>query len=785
MPEKKNLPVKLFNKREQDAFLNEAGGSNDLPNWVLSDSILEAKCDEFKDSLAETAQLIASRAPSRAFIPAVITVSINRQAIAKSHREAITKVFNRKRENNFIGMSDDLEFLVKVEDQAHLDAIFRVLDRPATNPVGLSAIEEMGAFKPLIALPDDNSPLKIKLLSYQDDGLNEEIEAAFALTLQQLGIDYRRTKYTNGLTIFKTERPDNAVLDEILAFEALYSITSMPTFSVGLDELSVETLPSIRYPVDEKIYPVVGILDSGIARVPHLEPWLDKRNFSPYTLEYLNLSHGTFVAGIVEYGDILEGTDWVGNNGCMLLDAAVFPDGPIDEDELIDNISRAVRMYPDVKIWNLSGGGTTECSLYDFSDFAQALDNLQEELDILICKSAGNCRNYMRQLPVQRITKSADSLRSLVVGSIAHAKGEYDLSPAESPSPFSRVGYGPSHTIKPDVTHYGGNSGLHPNGSITFTGVKSFSPTGGIVSNVGTSFSTPRVSALISGITGRLAEDFDPLVIKALVIHSAKYPSSVTLGQTERIQQMGYGLPGSVDDILYNSTHEITLILRDNIEKGTFVDIMDFPFPDELVDENGLFYGEIVVTLVSQPYLDGAQGPEYCQTDVTLSLGTYESIKQRDMEARNTRNPIGRNNPQNVLLPSHYQAKYRRGRSVNSFSSERQLRDDSLKYHPVKKYAVNLSEMTEAHRMRALPSARKWYLQMKALSNYAIEQVMSREDLTQEFCLIISIRDPHKQKDVYSAVTRKLDSFNFQHANIKLHTTNRIDLRNSLGGEDA
>lgn len=131
MPDKKNLPVKLFSKRDQDSFFNEAGGNNDSPNWVLPPAVLAAKCEEFRESLAETEQLIAARAPNRAFIPAVITVTITRKAIAKSHREAIEKVFNRKRENNFIGMADDLEFLVKIEDQAHLASVFRTLERPA------------------------------------------------------------------------------------------------------------------------------------------------------------------------------------------------------------------------------------------------------------------------------------------------------------------------------------------------------------------------------------------------------------------------------------------------------------------------------------------------------------------------------------------------------------------------------------------------------------------------------------------------------------------------------
>ena len=37
--------------------------------------------------------------------------------------------------------------------------------------------------------------------------------------------------------------------------------------------------------------------------------------------------------------------------------------------------------------------------------------------------------------------------------------------------------------------------------------------------------------------------------------------------------------------LLYNSPDEITLILRDTLEKGSFIEMFDFPFPTSLVDE--------------------------------------------------------------------------------------------------------------------------------------------------------------------------------------------------------
>lgn len=108
----------------------------------------------------------------------------------------------------------------------------------------------------------------------------------------------------------------------------------------------------------------------------------------------------------------------------------------------------------------------------DFSDFAVALDAIQDKHNILICKSAGNCSNFISGHPKGRLHQGADSVRSIVVGSIAHKKSAGDLADVDNPSPFTRVGRGPSYIIKPEVVHFGGNAGVD-RGRASLTGVKS------------------------------------------------------------------------------------------------------------------------------------------------------------------------------------------------------------------------------------------------------------------------------------------------------------------------
>ncbi len=115
------------------------------------------------------------------------------------------------------------------------------------------------------------------------------------------------------------------------------------------------------------------------------------------------------------------------------------------------------------------------------SDFAKTLDKLQQDADILICKSAGN-----KHEDYDRITNGADSLLSLVVGSTSIAENqEGELE--EGWSPNSCVGLAAGAVIKPDLANLGGDEGNL---------IRVINECGSIMENGGTSFATPRITAI-------------------------------------------------------------------------------------------------------------------------------------------------------------------------------------------------------------------------------------------------------------------------------------------------
>lgn len=776
------VPIKFFGKRENDSSRTEPGGSSDLPKWVLQGEELIKKSEYVKSFLEELEEKMEKRDDKA--IPLTITTKLTEKAKAKSHRSEIANIFeNRLSKNNLIGMIGEDEIIIKVESINSLRIISEKTGDYNKNAYGLSCIDELKLFTPIIRKDPNEEKYKIKLINYKNYNLNTSIIKKFELYCNKQGIQINRKNYSDELLIFKSNKMSTDMINKIENLPYVYSVEPMPKYKFEAPKSEISTAEDIILPKENKNYVTVGILDSGIERINQLEPWIEGNRISPYPDSVIDTTHGTFVAGVILYGDILEGKNYTGLEGCKIFDGNVFPDltkETITEDELIDNIRDIIdAKYNEIKIWNLSGGAVEEIDNDEFSDFAIALDDIQDQYGVIICKSTGNCTNFSKNSPKSRIAKSADSVRALTVGSLAHKKDINDLADVDYPSPFTRIGRGPSYIIKPEVVHYGGNAGVDSKGNMTVTGVKSFDKYGKVSSLAGTSFSTPRITSILAALSNEIDEEFDPLLLKALAIHSANYSSNLRMQQSDKLIQMGYGKPKNAKEILYNDNNEITLIMRDTLEKGKFIDILDFPFPDTLL-KNGYYTGQVSATLVYNPILDGTQASEYCQSNIDIKFGSYDEKTQRDVSKNNIFNPVGRKNSQNVLCDSLYSKKLIKNPQTDFALSERMLISYGDKYYPVKKYAVDLSEMTQSNKDKWLCGNKKWFLKINGSYRHNIERIYQQnsQTLSQEFCLIISIKDPSKTTNVYDDVTQLLEHHNFWHNNIRLSQNVSIDINN-------
>lgn len=774
----KYLPIKIFEKRKDyDDRSTEGGGDSREPGFVLHGDKLREHVEILSNDLHEVRSDFHEALSRQRTLPVIMATRLNESAIAKSHRGRVVNILESDGNDNVVGVYGDRQILSVLSSEAVLDNLENTIQKEEAATL-TSSLAGMEIFQPLAAdYEEGHKEYRVRLFDYNDFDRNALVRILFEKYCQNINMPIRKKiRFTADMIIYRVEVNSLEQYKQLTAFEGLYGVEKTSLLTATLDALSGDELIPVKYPDGDEEYLTVGVLDTGISPIGHLSSWLEEDEFTSYPEEYANRGHGTAVASIIEYSDELNDTNIGSTHGVKLFSALVYPNQSIYPEDLVDNIREAVERNPQIKIWNMSLGEGEQSDLDSFSEFGMALDNIQDENNVLIIKSAGNCRNFEQGLPKQRISKSADSIRALTVGSIAARQEEYDYAAPNTPSPFTRVGPGPASIIKPDLVFYGGNAGIH-DGKRVEHGVRTFDLNDEDVRYAGTSFSTPAVTRIVSDLAYMLQEEFDPLLLRALTIHYAKYPADIQMKMAEKVNQMGFGVPVKAQDILYNSPDEITLILRDSLDKGSFIEMFNFPYPTSMVDENGFFRGQIILTLVNKSLVDEKQAGEYCQSNIDVMFGTYETEKDRKKDNPRAKNPLGVDEAKNVLNDGLYSASSMGIHPITGFERECTLIKYGKKFHPVKKYAVDLAEMRPAERDKWLPASRKWYLKIEGLYRDFIEKDALKRDyqLSQEFCMILTIRDPLGTAPVYDEVTQQLTNENFIHHDVRVRNIIRLD----------
>lgn len=770
----KNLPIQsvLF-RGERDQFLTEGGGNGHLPQWVTEEAIerniahVSGQLVQFAESFKEGRTL-----------PLLTRVSIHKDATAKSHRSDIRSVLDVNGKRNVIGVPSLGKLLVKIDNPRDLSEITKRFRNDAnigrSRRKGLSAIQEIEKYiaevEPGIS-PEDR--LKIQLVDYQNSEYNHRSLIQFRTLCSRTGVKIQELNYAGGLRLFALDNVSREALRAIATMDSVLYVRRMPTIVFEAAPEPDNSEIEVMKPTEGEIYPIIGLLDTGVSLdMEYLTPWMygAEDNNAGFIAEDINRQHGTAVASVLNYGDFLEQKDYT-QCGPSLIQSCIINTSRdrafLYENDLVMNIQDAISSHPEIKIWNLSQGTELEISDCKYSDLAIALDSIQQTNRVLICKSAGNAKVIGAQNPSLRITTGADSLLSLVVGSIAHKKRTENDAEVNDRSPFSRIGPGVENCVKPDLVHYGGNMDTH---------LSLFSEWGRqFCLNSGTSFSTPRVTALAANLNTQIGGVCNPLLLKALLVHHAEYPSNINKPSEVLRKEMGFGLPKALSEMLNNDENESTMVFSHHLEKGKDVLSLDFPFPQSLVSDDGFYEGDITVTIAVNPMLDANQGIEYCQSQVDVFLETYSEVRHVELGQGIMRNP-DRMSPDsiNILKADLYSAKA----CKLDTAKERILIEHGYKFQPIKKYHVNLSNMTNAQKIKALTSNRRWALKLEGLYREAAEISAIRDgiELSQDVIVVVTIRDPKRRGIVYAECMQLLEQRGYIHNNITIN--NRINIEN-------
>lgn len=598
----------------------------------------------YREALAATldgaAQQVVAQMQAHPHLLAPLVFRLRHEAIAKSHRpvkvmeeSGLVPAGHERVEEMLVGAHGGsiaaLRSVILERDtkeiRANLSAIVRIepWGRGQRNPEGTLAVQQQGR-----AL--------LRFFRYSNDAANARLFEAVRGLFSHLGLKHRFFRQGRHgwfyASLLDVSSVDEEKFDELLSFPGLRRLMPEPRLlpaATGLAGAGAGVAPQLSMPIAG--LPTVAVFDTGTAAAAaDLRPWVvgTKTYVLPPDTDH---QHGTNVASLVAGAHGLN----AGHGDLPTLGAMVYDVCGLESagggyvGDIILRLEDAIRDRPDVRIWNLSLGTSFGCDEQTFSEFAQTLDQLSDQYNVLFVVAAGNYLTEPRRTwPVlvtleDQVSCPGESVRALTVGSICHIGAPDALNEVGEPAAYSRRGPGPVFTPKPDIVHVGG--GVHAPWNSGAASVAVLTSSNAPARGFGTSFATPIASSMaahawdaIAGGTGLTAT---PSLVKALMIHAAQLTSPPYTPWERRYY--GAGLPKDVVAALYDRDDSFTLIFESRLVPSLRWRKAPYPIPAGLMHD-GKFRGEVIITAVYAPPLDGNAGSEYVRANVELSFGTLD-----------------------------------------------------------------------------------------------------------------------------------------------------------------
>lgn len=218
---------------------------------------------------------------------------------------------------------------------------------------------------------------------------------------------------------------------------------------------------------------------------------------------------------------------------------------------------------------------------------------------------------------------------------------------------------------------------------------------GKLISAMGTSFSTPIVTALGASIDNGFYTS-TPLLSRVLLIHAAKYPGDAQ-GPTI---EMGYGIvPDSEESILYCSPQSVTILCQGELSTNKLV-MLKLPIPENCKGGRKI---RIDWTIAALPDVDITNTSDYTKSCIESILFYAE----------------------------------RKRASVKQYKIESDLREENLKWEPIVKKSVTgwASSFTSP------------FIKLRLIQRYSkIEQI--------KFAVVVTITIDEDGRDLYNEILR-------------------------------
>lgn len=514
----------------------------------------------------------------------------------------------------------------------------------------------------------------------------------------------------------------------------------------------------VASPIATADYPIVGIIDTGVAPIPGLDSWCAGRT------DYVgstgqDRSHGTFIAGLTAAASQMNAHALYGELPCKFFDLALYPTegnafkafyprGFLDFLEQLA-IELSAAKAAGVRVFNMSLSLERQVTDDSYGIFAAFIDEITDGEDILMVLPSGNLaggffRSEWPEAPNEalqmlaeyryagqdRILQPAESVRAIVTGALNPPDCQ---SAPLCPASYTRRGPSAALGTKPDVAHIGGRG-------VAQHQLFSLDSAGRRVEGCGTSYASPLIAKILANLNGQIEGAVARETLIGLMTHHAAPPERLRAKELTRVARdfVGFGMPPSSASMLETDDDSITLLFEGALEANRE---LDFPFswPASLVNSKGQCRGRVRLTLVYRPPIDRGFDAEF----VRINLDAY--LRQEKVD-----------------ITTGQVSWEGRLRSETDRRYERELIEHGQKWWPVKQYERTLQRVG---------ASSQWKLVVDGLARSGT--TFSAGGVL--FSVLLTIEDPQRGANIFREMRQGLLAGGTQIADVR--TASRVGTR--------
>lgn len=389
----------------------------------------------------------------------------------------------------------------------------------------LTHIEQIRAFSPsekIVSVSEQERYYEVGVHLLPSTNAND-VRTPFLKFASSLGIHvHSELTFTAGNLWFVPVEGSSQQLEMLAQFVFVRVIRPLPPLrSIRPYFRNSGVVVNCELPVEQPIssLPRVAILDGGIPESHVIQPWLQTYHKLDESADddVDSVHHGLAVTSAFLFGPIQpNGTasrPFSYINHLRVFDAKTADEDPLELYRVLGLIEQ-VLLSRQFEFINLSLGPDLPIEDHDVHSWTSVIDHLLSDGNTLMTIAIGNNGQRDALSGNARVQVPADCVNAVAVGSATSTDSTWQRSS------YSALGPGRSPgVVKPDVVGFGGcaNNYFH---------VLAAGNTPNLVPQLGTSLSAPYILRSAVGIRAILGGDLSPMVIKALLVHSADRSNS-------------------------------------------------------------------------------------------------------------------------------------------------------------------------------------------------------------------------------------------------------------------